>query len=275
MLENVLFPVKCSESLNRLTDMAEFLKIFNTKTISILCVGSAKGKKQKTFVEELETAVLNLGFQVDVTIRTGSVVDEIINVAAEKNTSFICFAYKGKSPLKRALFGDVTTDVIRLSDIPVFVYKGPPLFKKSQPATRVMYTTGLSDTDIKILNYLKSKELKADELLLFHAGHRAPDPRSEAERIEKVQERLSLLEQKCQGSFSRIEKKDAVGSSVTNAIVSQAKKGDVDFIVLGKSDKYTPFQMMAGSTAETLPRKAKCPVLIIPGIYEGIAGMTE
>jgi len=274
MLENVLFPVKCSESLNRLTEMAGFLKIFNTKSVSILHVGSAKKEKQKTFVEALKTAVLNLGFQADVTIKNGNVVDEIITMAREKNTSFICFAYKEENPLKRALFGDVPTDVIRLSDIPVFVYKGPPPFKKPQTVSRVMYTTGLSDTDIKILNYLKSKELKADELLLFHAGRRAPDPQAEAERIEKVHERLSLLEEQCRGSFSSIEKRDAVGSSVTKAIVSQAKKADIDFIVLGKSDKYSPFQMMAGSTAETLPHKSKCPILIVPGIYQGIASMT-
>ncbi|MEA2061317.1 MAG: universal stress protein [Thermodesulfobacteriota bacterium] len=275
MLKKVLFPVKGKESPLKLMEMAGFLKIFNTESISIVNVGSGHKDRTQSFFKELKSNFTNLGFKVEIINRQGQVVEEILACARESRASFICFAYKRKSPLKRALFGDITTDVIRLSDVPVFVYKSPPPFQKSQGVNRVMYTTGLSDNDIKILDYLKSRELKADRLLLFHAGERAPDPAAEAARTETVYSRLSSLEAQCMGSFSHIETRDVVASSVTQSIVRQAKKSSIDFIIIGKSDRPSPFQMMIGSTAETLPRKASCPVLIIPGIYEGIIAMDQ
>lgn len=272
MLENVLFPVEGNESTAKLADMAGFLKIFNTKTISLLWVGSKKKEKNTRFFEELKQLFSDLGFETDFVQRNGAVADQIVQYAGESGTEFVCFAYKRKSPLKRALLGDVVTDVIRLSNLPVFVYKRPFSFQKTKGVQRVMYATGLSATDIKILGYLKDKNLKADELLLFHAGERAPDPAAEAKRIERAYARLGELEQQCRGAFTRIDKKEAVGASITRAIVSQAKESGVDFIIAGKSDKANAFEKMIGATAESLPRKSPCPVLIIPGIYEGIHG---
>lgn len=235
-------------------------------------MGSKKKEKNTGFFEEVKGLFSDLGFETDFVQRSGAVADQIVQYASESGTDFVCFVYKRKSPLKRALLGDVVTDVIRLSNLPVFVYKRPFSFQKTRGIQTVMYATGLSDTDIKILGYLKHKNLKADELLLFHAGERAPDPAAEAKRVEMAYARLTELEQQCRGTFARIDKKEAVAVSITRAIVSQSRSSSVDFIIAGKSDRANALEKMIGSTAESLSHKSSCPVLIVPSIYEGFPG---
>lgn len=171
--------------------------------------------------------------------------------------------------------GNVISDVIRLSNQPVLVHKSPKRNSAGKELNTVLYATGLMSTDIKILKYLTYRGLMARNLILLHVGERAPDPVAEEDRIKRVYSSMTGIEEKCTDRFDHIKKIEAVAGSVSTQIARKASRKEADLIIIGKVDKHKPFEKMTGSVAESLPEKANCPVIIIPGEYQGMKDKPE
>ncbi|MCF8044849.1 MAG: universal stress protein [Desulfarculaceae bacterium] len=275
MLKNILFPIKKNEKTGRVLEMARFLKIFDTEKIILLHVGKNNGKERLINLKRIKEALENESYTTELIFRQGHVPARIVRAGIETEASFICLPWKEKNPIRRAIMGNVASDVIRLSNQPVLVYKTAKGFSAANEVNTVLYATGLMSTDIKILNYLTYRGFKAQNLILLHVGERAPDPVAEEDRIKRVHNSMSGIEEKCTLSFEHIEKIEAVAGSVSTQIARKASRKGAGLIIIGKVDKQRPFEKITGSVAESLPEKANCPVLIIPGGYRGIEEKPE
>ena len=65
--------------------------------------------------------------QIDVEVRTGEPVSEIVGIASEKHADLILMATHGRTGLRRVLLGSVAGAVLRASAIPVVLVRPPTL----------------------------------------------------------------------------------------------------------------------------------------------------
>ena len=72
-------------------------------------------------LNELQKSVLNQGVQVDALVKQGIPVDTILEQSKELNIDIIAIGSQGHGTLYEAFVGSVCHDVIKHSEIPVFV----------------------------------------------------------------------------------------------------------------------------------------------------------
>ena len=234
----------------------------------LIHVGSNKGGTGRHNREKLDAAAARIekqGFSVETAIRPGSIQLEIVHAAGEFEADYIGFSFKRKNWLKRTILGSNIKDVIRQSDIPVFVYKERTRQIIEDKAYRVLYPSSLQWKDDVIVSYIRDKEFQPDEVIFFYAGKRAPDPVVEKQRQDRVEEQLEEL--RIQSGLAQEEtRKVAVLGSPRRQIVRIARKTLADVIFLGKADTTVGMGPVLGSTAEEVSYNAGCSVLIIPRV---------
>jgi nucleotide-binding universal stress UspA family protein len=76
-------------------------------------------------------------------------------------------------------------------------------------------------------------------------------------------QKLAHLQQKLQADGITAVTRHRTGLAVVG-IVEEAKKLDVDYIVLGSHGHGAVYDILVGSTAYGVLKKAKCPVVIVP-----------
>ncbi len=266
MLKTALLPLSTKESKVKLTSMINFLTYFGTEKIFIIHVlgNSNISASRKEKIQTIQKNIKDIGFETTVLFRTGHVATAVGHVSMEIEIDYICIPWKPKGILKKTLLGSVTNDLIRLTDLPIFIYKKKKAFENGMLES-VMYATDFQSTDKKVMPYLRNKDFQAQNLYLLHVGERAPDPESEAKRKDEVEIHFQRLISECSDCFETVKTINIIGPTKSK-IIRQANKHNVDLIILGKFDKEKPLEQLMGSTAELIPYKSRCSVFIVPGI---------
>lgn len=265
MFDTALFPLNFNEPDGRIDEMLGYLTHFRTRRVALLHVvefGTAGAGRAERRLRRIAGRAEAAGFEPRVLIRNGGAANEIVRVSEEEEADFIAFSWKRKSWIQRSILGSTTKDVIRLSDLPVFVHK------HNRPAPDesglvVLYATNFQATDANISPYLCSPGLSGRKLCLLHVGQRAPDPEAERSRLAEVEANLTRLSDEFAHNFEETDEVATVGTP-RRVIVREARRAGADVIVLGKADTRGSLGAVLGSTAEELPHSARCSVLIIP-----------
>ncbi len=264
MLKKVLVPLHFHESKEYFTKMFRFLKELGTDSAVLLHVGSNKGrggvhnrKRLTRYAEHIE----GLGVRTEIAVRPGSVQLEIVYAAEEFEADFISFSFRKKNRLSLAILGSTVKDVIRQSQIPVFVYKGTG--RSEEDVFRVLYPSSLQWKDDVIASYIRNNEFHADEVDFLYVGRRAPDPVVEQQRRDRVKEELQGLSRRCGYTEKNSTTMDVLGTP-RKLIVRVARRRSSNLVLLGKADSMNSREPVLGSTAEEVSYNAPCSVLIIP-----------
>ncbi|MGE4470397.1 MAG: universal stress protein [Desulfovibrio sp.] len=268
MLQRAAVKVSLTEPKKKFLDMLAFMRNFGTNEVHLVHVRTKTNyrerEKAETALEELGTEINQLGMAVDFSIRNGYAPGVMTEVAATVQADYLALYWKPKALLRHALLGSIDSDILRMSNMPVFMYN-PKLFRPVVELESVLYATDFQFTDAVVMPYLKSSRFKARTLYLLHVGERAPDPDTEARRRERALTNLERLAEECAHAYDQVEVIETLGL-VRNEIVRQAKAKKVNLIVAGKSDKPNTMSRLVGSTAEVLPHRAHCSVFIIPNV---------
>lgn len=250
--------------------MITFLNNYGTNEVHLVHVRTKTHYRDHEKVEiELDTLrdeVEALGFTVHTHIRTGHAPLLVIEVAQEVQADYVAICWTAKAMLRQALLGSIDSDILRMCNLPVFIYN-PGIFRSVLELESVLYATDFQYTDAVVMPYLRDSRFKAHTLYLLHVGERAPDPVTEQARKQDALENLERLAQECRHAYDDVEVIETIGM-VRRQIIKQAKLKDVELIVVGKSEKPDTVSQMLGSTGEILPHKASCSVFIIPGVCE-------
>lgn len=266
MLNKVLIPLNLKETVDKVTDMCLFVKSFGVETAVLFHAGSNRGragKQNKKRLERYAEEIQPIGIETKEVIRPGSIQDGIEVTAVEEDADFIGLPFKKKNFLSRAILGSTIKDVIRLSDIPVFVYKKPGFRQRNDERFRVLYATSLQGRDEALISHIRHENFHVDEIVFMHVGRRAPDPVVEKERRDSVETSLRELGEKYgvqQDGKSYIE----MLGSPRREIVKASRRIPADLILIGKADTGTTSEPVLGSTAEEVSYNAPCSVLIVP-----------
>jgi nucleotide-binding universal stress UspA family protein len=266
MLRRVLVPVGFREKPEQLRAMCTFLKSLGTAEVVFVHVGPntrGAGKQNQRRIEAVADQIKSLGFSTRTVVRAGSRQMVIAGVAEELETDYIAMSFRRQSVLRRAIMGSTIKDVIRQSDIPVFVYKEPSRRRSRDDRFRAMYATSLQWGDDIILSYIRDRRFRADEIVLLHVGSRAPDPVVEQRRRDRVETQLRELRQNCGLNESDSEQLAVLGTA-RRQIVRVARRLSIDLVLLGKADSVMGFAPVLGSTTEEVSYNVGCSVLIIP-----------
>ncbi len=272
MLNKTILPLSLKEAQPKILNMlkaATDLGIQEVHLVHVLSTevsGSNRSKRERILSETAES-IQSLGLRCQTHFQTGYVATEVARISKKLGADFITLLWQPKSALRQAVLGNAITDTVRQSDIPVFIYKAPYYKAPALNLQKVMYATDFKATDSRVMNYLINSQFRAETLYLFHVGSRAPDPDAERKRREQVMANLSRLASECAHAYNEVQKMETVGG-VKNQIVRQARKLNVELIILGKFDKQMPFANLLGSVAESVPHKSHCSVFIIPGVRQ-------
>src|SRR6056297_909830 len=266
MLKRVLIPLNLHESRDRLKEMGGFLKTLGTDEAVLLHVGAdtrSAGEHHRRKLALAAEWIGALGVTVETALRPGLVQMEIVHAAEDRGVDYISFAFRRKNWLKRAILGSTVKDVIRQSDIPVFVHKQATRRAEADGIYRVLYPTSLQWKNDVIIEYIRSKEFKPDEVVFLYVGRRAPDPVVEQQRRDEVEEQLEATRREC-GLEEQESRQISVLGSPRRQIVRIARRLPADVVLLGKADSTSGMGPVLGSTAEEVSYNAPCSVLIIP-----------
>jgi nucleotide-binding universal stress UspA family protein len=295
VFSTALLPVSFREPAWRLKAMLAFLQNFDTERVVLLHVstGPISAATQSRIeairdqvVEDLRAELAGeatntaapdgtadpeaaskvvAGMTIDVRVRSGSPAFEISLTAREEGADFIYFPWKRKNWIQRTLVGSTTKDVIRLSNLPIFVFKQRRA-RATDDAFRILYPTNFKDTDRYVVAYLQYRGLAADELVLLNVHDRAPDPTAESRQESWCRENLSRLTGEVEENFREVEPVAMTGSP-RRVIPRVARRNGTDLVILGKSDQESALSAMLGSVAEEVANSAPCSVFIVSRAY--------
>jgi len=266
MVKKAIFPLKFHENENQISSISDFLKMMGMQKLVALHVGRARGRSGAQSADRLEhyaRRIRERGFEVETAVRSGAVSTAIIFAAEEFEADLIGITFRKKSWLTRTILGSTVKDVIRQSEIPVFVHKKGSRRQRNDRVFRVLYATSLQGRDERILSFLRKGRSREDELILLYVGRRAPDPVVEQKRKAAVDEELKALMELSGYSGENTRFVDLIGSPRKH-IIKTAKRFSADLILLGKSDSTSSSGPVLGSTAEEVSYNAPCSVLIVP-----------
>ncbi|MFP4315096.1 MAG: universal stress protein [Desulfovibrionales bacterium] len=268
MLHKAAVKIGFKEPKKRLFKMFKFLENFGTSEIHLVHVTTKSSMRHhedaRARLEEISLDVAKLGFTVKTHVRQGHLPTEFIDVAEAEGVDYLALYWIPFPMLRNALLGNMDSDILRLSCLPVFIYD-PKLFKPAIELDSVLYATDFKHTDAVVLPYLVDSRFKARKLYLQHVGSRAPDPVTEERRRQHIVTNLQRLAHECAHAYDEIEIIETIGVA-RRQIVKQANANNVELIVIGKSGNLDAVSQFIGSTAENLPNKAKRNVFIIPGV---------
>jgi len=266
VFDSALLPVNFHEPLWVIKSLAGYLENFNTRRIVLIHVVSSGLESTSHAHRHLQKILAEIdadSYDIEYVVRAGNEAHEICNVAVERELEFICLPWKRKNFLQRTLQGSVSQDIIRTTNVPVFVYKTWGTPREENCLQNILYAITTDPYHEKILPYLKSEKLAAHNLYLLYVGERAPDPEAEKQRRKAVFEKLNYFKSECREYFDEVRAITTVGNP-KRGIFKAARKYDAELILLGKHEQVKASEKVLGSTAERIAHKAGCSVLIIP-----------
>ena len=300
MFATALLPVTLHESTGRLGAMLAFLRKFDTDRVVLLHVSTGvPGRSTEASMEDLRDRAVDAAHEaigeadgssafeprpftphseaessdsaigVEVLVKSGSPALEITRTAWEIGAAFIYVPYKRKSWIQQTLVGSTTKDVIRLTSLPVFVFRQRLVGSPDDPLC-ILYPTAFGDTDREAIPYLEYPGLAAQRLVLLHVRERAPDPATERRRREACDANLDRLSGEVVANYAEVSTLQIVGNP-RRAIPRVARREGAGLLVIGKSDRPGGLSAVMGSVAGELAKSAPCSVFIVSraGIAEG------
>lgn len=268
LLSTAAVKISLDEPRKKFLEMIACLKSYGTRQIHLVHIRTKSRyiymEKAEALLEEIAGEVAAMGLDVGQHIHTGSAPSMFVDTAVSLGADYLCLYWRPKGLLRHALLGSIDSDILRISNLPVFIHK-PRLFADSTLLDRVLYATDFTSTDAAAMPYLVNSRFKARILYLLHVRERAPDPATDKALQESVLDNLRRLADQCRQAYDQVEIIESLGM-VRREITRQAKATSADLIVVGKSEKPDAVARFIGSTAEILPHKTRCSIFVIPSI---------
>lgn len=280
----------CAESaLDAARDFASLWKIQRIHVVSVVepvawasaSVASA-GADLATMAmgavqRRLDTLSIDIpGVEVTREARLGAPARELTLAAEEQGAQLIITATHGRRGLERVALGSVSSDLIRVSKVPVLVIPGRGL--PPTKLSRVLAAVDLSDVSGEVIAYAghmasMGTDGRVTILSLFEPPviETAPDDvlphfpgRDEVAGMEAAhrQEIVRLVD----AAKLSVEVSVEVLSKAppSQVILDVASLTQAELIVIGTSGRNAWHRMIVGSTATRVLNEASCPILVIP-----------
>jgi nucleotide-binding universal stress UspA family protein len=225
-------------------------------------------------LEDLVKLEVLAGLDVESRIVEGVPAYEIIETARESGAELITMGTHGLTGPERVFFGSVAERVVRMAPVPVLTVRRPEHgfvdctagAKRIVGLKNILMPTDFSEASAYAARYAcaLAKEYGA-RLHVLHVVSVAARDRENVpldREIEKEAEGsiVRFMEHECQGLEVVREVKAGIPFQ---EIVSDARKRDVDLLVMGTHGRTFLKYALLGSVTAKVVRKAPCPVLTV------------
>lgn len=263
MIEHVLAAIDFSPAWPRLRQRLVSLKALGVRQITLVYVMSSRypaapqeahrSHYQQRLAEEAESLSSN-GIEADYRIVVGEPGQELVSAAESIGADLLLLGDRGHGKVHEFLIGSTALDAARLTTLPLWL----------EP----IHEDFIEKRDVLLLATDGSAHAGAAEAWLMHL---APHYRryvaitacnaNENEACERsdAQAHLATLAERINGLEARIESSDP-----RDAVVELARELPADLILIGKRGRNAIKQLLLGSTAEAVCRRARRPVLLVP-----------
>jgi len=215
------------------------------------------------------------GIVVATRIATGIPSEEVNAAAQADETDLIIMGTRGKTGLAHVLLGSTAERVIRTAPCPVLavhmVKDEAPVGHGGVSLERILVPIDFSDCSLEALEYavMVARQAKASIELLhvlepvsygldFTLGH-AADREQKRERLKKSLQNIS----DALSAAGITVRNHLRGGLPADSILDDARTSGSDLIVMGTHGRRGLSHVMAGSVAEAVLRRTRCPVLTV------------
>lgn len=279
MFKKVMVAVDFSGPAMELLNAVEDLKKLGLQELVIVHVirtetaGLGLSASRRDFLKKIgerEQELESEGLSVKVLQPVGSPSEEIRNLAAEEKANLILIGSLGEgSSVRKLLLGSTVASVLRSTKTPVLVekYKGKkgqperiPIFDGSKAAT-AMLATDFSRSSLHVFDNFLEYPDTFSKVVLYHVVDEGYTKAQLNENKEKAINRLEGWESEFRERGFDVEIDVSTGIA-SELIVKAAKKKDVSMLALARRGRSMIDEMVIGSTADHIVRKAHCPTLL-------------
>lgn len=261
MFNKVLVPMNLSDSFVQNINESWFpskLGVQHFHLLHVLSSGLADKKHAENILEERVSMILTgTNSSASYEVAQGHIGTEIVNKAKEGYYDLIMIPANNKSVLVRIMLGSTTTEVIRMTDTPVLIYK-----PTSPSLNTVLYATDFGEAAERALGYVGFIGKIGSELIIQHVGRRAADPLAEFNRKEIASQKLEQIKEELEAYWSDMSMVSSMGTP-SGVIALSAEQNEVDLIILGKANTAV-MKKILGSTAEKVANAVKSSLLLVP-----------
>ena len=212
--------------------------------------------------------------KVEISLRNGNVVQEILAQAKTSRPDLMVIGSHGRGGIQRLVLGSVAEKVLRLATCPVLtVRRGVRLVRRSRsPFATILCPTDFSAAANKAVAYAKRLAQEADAKLILMTAVEWPfgdevTSGAVAELQKSIasnaSDALTRLLPRPASNGPRAQAIVAVGKA-SAAIVKVARARSVDLIVMGVSGRGALDMALLGSTTHHVIREGAWPVLTVP-----------
>lgn len=213
--------------------------------------------------------------EVEYQTREGDAAEEILRASNEIDCDLIVLGTHGRKGLRRLLAGSVAEEVLRKAQRPVLALRSQGVARGEQPILTILHPTDFSEASEASLRVarLLAREHGA-RLVLLHVtptqvvvdGMMAVgiDPQAELDSLQMIRSRIDGPDLK-EPVEIRLE-----NGSAAFQILLVAEKIKADLIVMGTHGRSGLGRLFMGSEAETVLRRANCPVLAVKGFTPSV-----
>ena len=210
--------------------------------------------------------------KVEISMRKGNVVQEILSQARTSRPDLLVIGTHGRGGVQRLVLGSVAEKVLRLATCPVLTVRtGVRLARRRRsPFETILCPTDFSAAANRAVAYAKRLAQEADARLIVMTA--VEWPFGEAVMSGAVAELRNSIESDASEALIRLLPRSANGPR-TETIVALGKAGDAilkvargrsaDLIVMGVSGRGALDVALLGSTAHHVIREGTWPVLTV------------
>jgi len=246
-------------------------EVILTHVVNIKSAGGNADEIQKYDEEKLLQKKIQLekmGLKVNVKVPVGFPAEEIVKTAQNENASLILIASHGMGFIK-SLLGSTTFDTLRISTVPVLVEKYKDIDKEecraycAEKFKKVLLPVDFSEASYRVIEEVKKAGKAIEEIILVSVIEKSESADELKKTRQAAEEKLNQLKDDFinLGFKAKIEIKEGTASK---NILETAEKDEVSLIALSKHGAGTVKGLLIGSTADSIARHSKIPVLLFP-----------
>lgn len=280
MFERILFPTDFSEvSLYSLYECIPGLFEMGAKELKVLHVahfspGDSAKERVREKLKEITENLRKKGIECSYSLRSGETTDEILREAfqvgdggkIETKVNLIVIPSKGRNVLREMLIGSTARNVVRKSKIPVLLLKyniSDGTIEGNTNCSRLferpLFALDLSICSDSVMEATASFKELVKEGILYHTVDYGRVEEIK-ENMQQAERQLSKFERKLPfPAVKKVEKGEA-----SENIMRLAEELKPTLIVVGKLGRSFLDEILIGSTTNSLIRKSREPVLVIP-----------
>jgi nucleotide-binding universal stress UspA family protein len=220
----------------------------------------AETRSGQTYLDGVAQRLRRKGAVVDTRLQVGTPAEQIAAFAKGGDFDLIALCSRGKSGLKRALFGSTSEEVLRLTSTPVLVV--PPLERHPAPSAirKIVVPHDGSHRSGEALKPAAELALAQDSKICFVTV--VSPTKKEELPVEIVAENLFRQQRELQKKNLEVEIAVLYGDP-SERLIAFAQENQADLVALSTHGRSGLDRVLYGSVAESVLRKGQFPLLVV------------